>query len=332
MSKHRIASYNILSSHLSPPEYFPKCDPQNLKPETRLKRILVKLEAQIKQQSIICLQEISTLWVGELHLFFLKHNYYLVTGLYGKAKNGYMGVGIAFPLSKYSVEELKVETIANSRDWPKISPLELFWRSCFKGIMKSLGKPYGHLENSLYYAKSRLNQLVFVRLQDLETKKKFGVGTYHMPCAYYAPQVMTIHSAMVIQRMQILAKGDPGVLAGDFNISPTEPQYQLITTGGMDKSNRAYPSQIKGDSWKVELEVSWQSAYQEALGQEPDFTNYAQVKDKSPFIKTLDYIWLSKQWQVISVLPLPHRHEVTGPFPNEEEPSDHILIAAELAL
>lgn len=74
------------------------------------------------------------------------------------------------------------------------------------------------------------------------------------------------------------------------------------------------------------------SAYAVMNGAEPDFTNYAKVRDDPIFIETLDYMFLSDEWNVTSVEPLPNRDEVEGPLPNAEEPSDHILIAAELAL
>ncbi len=75
------------------------------------------------------------------------------------------------------------------------------------------------------------------------------------------------------------------------------------------------------------------SAYAEAGG-EPDFTNYARIKEDDPFIDTLDYIFLSEEWKVKGVKELPHRDGSGGPFPNLDkgEPSDHILIAANLEL
>ena len=69
-------------------------------------------------------------------------------------------------------------------------------------------------------------------------------------------------------------------------------------------------------------------------GNEPDFTNYARVKEDEPFIDTLDYIFVSEDWTVAGVKALPHREGAGGPFPNLDrgEPSDHILIAADLKL
>ena len=75
------------------------------------------------------------------------------------------------------------------------------------------------------------------------------------------------------------------------------------------------------------------SAYAVA-GKEPDFTNYARVQEDEPFIDTLDYIFVSEDWNVAGVKDLPHREDAGGPFPNLDrgEPSDHLLIAADLEL
>ena len=96
-------------------------------------------------------------------------------------------------------------------------------------------------------------------------------------------------------------------------------------------------------------------AVHDASGAEPDFTNYARIKEDDPFIDTLDYIFLgdgdnsgsnsdgdseqcsnnhSDSWKVKSVKELPHRDDAGGPFPNLDhgEPSDHIMIAADLEL
>ena len=103
-------------------------------------------------------------------------------------------------------------------------------------------------------------------------------------------------------------------------------------------------------------------------GGEPEFTNYAHIQDQEdPFIGTLDYIFLSKKektttttdaattarsitsskgkkdddnddnvvgqwWKVNGVSKLPTVINSGGPFPNAVEPSDHLLIAADLEL
>lgn len=78
------------------------------------------------------------------------------------------------------------------------------------------------------------------------------------------------------------------------------------------------------------------SVYKQKLGQEPEFTNFAKVKDEPVFIETLDYIFCSKdQWKVNQVLKLPLKTEALlngKPFPSISEPSDHIMLAADLSL
>ena len=79
------------------------------------------------------------------------------------------------------------------------------------------------------------------------------------------------------------------------------------------------------------------SAYVEALGREPDFTNHAlsaNAVDLIPFTETLDYIFLSKHWSVKTVRELPPRAAATREAcsPNGDEPSDHLLIGADLML
>jgi 2',5'-phosphodiesterase len=56
------------------------------------------------------------------------------------------------------------------------------------------------------------------------------------------------------------------------------------------------------------------------------------VREDPEFIDTLDYIFVSKEWNVDSVLQLPTRAEGKGPFPNEAEPSDHLQLSASLSL
>lgn len=73
-----------------------------------------------------------------------------------------------------------------------------------------------------------------------------------------------------------------------------------------------------------------ESAYVTKNGCEPDFTNYAKVQEQPVFIATLDYIFQSEGWSVDAVENLPNRDSIVGPLPNKDEPSDHLLISAQL--
>lgn len=116
-------------------------------------------------------------------------------------------------------------------------------------------------------ALSRSNQMVSMRLKLIKRgagARRFTVSTYHMPCMYKLPQglyyfyhgitpdtsiipgftfynlnvygiiVMTIHSALAAQHAQKYARDDPYVLMGDFNFTPSSPQYDLLTKGTMN--------------------------------------------------------------------------------------------------
>lgn len=46
----RVATYNILCSHLAEPARFPQCSPKNLDAPTRLKRVKHKLDAEVSRR------------------------------------------------------------------------------------------------------------------------------------------------------------------------------------------------------------------------------------------------------------------------------------------
>lgn len=348
--------------------------------------------------TIFALQEICYSFTSELHAFFANRGYQFVTGLYGRKFNGYMGVGIAYPTEHFETVKVDICRLSDERidGWPReeIDEEDAVARKKGPGfiqqfskvinefirnrVVKQLGfnqqqeerKPIDPWEMS----ENRFNVLVSVALRhrhkgaaSSSTTSSSGDGTflisnYHMPCAFFAPPVMNIHSEMVARRVQTLAAnvydslkedkkgGDittiPYILAGDFNIMPDSPHYKLLTTGSLDKTDPTYPPTKFGVDWAVEAEAM-DSAYVE-IGEEPEFTNYAHIQDQEdPFIGTLDYIFLSRKakttriidekvagewWKVNGVTKLPSVGESGGPFPNAVEPSDHLLISADLEL
>lgn len=345
----RIVSYNLLSSSLCSPGYFTSCKPECCDTDYRLERILEKLNTEIDSQSIICLQEVSHKFAGELHTHFSQNDYYFVHALYGNKFNGYMGVGIAVPMAKFTIEEVDITKIADTKRTPPKSKYSKpsFLQGLYTSLMKmvewflKLVGAWKEAVNVWDKALWRNNQMLCLRLsfkhtKNISDKSPFVVGTYHMPCMFDQPQVMNIHCALSAQHIQKFAKELPFVYCGDFNIKPESSMYQLLTTGAIEESNPERPVALEGDEsgWAPTVSPALQSAYKDYNGREPDFTNYAKVKDDPVFQDTLDYIFLSPgHWQVDDVEPLPHRSEVKdGPFPNEREPSDHVLIAANLVM
>jgi 2',5'-phosphodiesterase len=152
--------------------------------------------------------------------------------------------------------------------------------------------------------------------------------------------VMTIHVDLAARYVQRLCssnggKSIPYILAGDWNIKPDSSSYRLLTTGQMDRGDPDWPTSKFGVEWEPTAKPM-RSAYAvcDPEGKEPDFTNYARIKEQEPFIETLDYIFVSPEWKVKNVKSIKSRVEAGGPFPNldRNEPSDHVLIAAELEL
>jgi mRNA deadenylase 3'-5' endonuclease subunit Ccr4 len=274
----RVASYNVLSSHLSGKDHYSTLNPEHLRPKNRLPVVLQKIDEEIERSAIICLQEVSHDWAGTFHTHFANKGYHLVTGLYGKKFNGYMGVAIAFKTESFDVLGVDVSRLADKREggWPR-KPKEPernvvarfainsygFAKTTTKSFLGLLGlynAPRWPPQDAWAMSENRFNQLVTVKLQDKATQKSFAVGTYHMPCAFYKPQVMTIHTDLAARHVQKMVTSvpptqettdgcditeneneQPGtvmmpyVLAGDWNIKPDGSSYRLLTTGKMDK-------------------------------------------------------------------------------------------------
>lgn len=248
-----------------------------------------------------------------------------------------MGVALAWPTDSFETLAVDISRLSDKRSggWPAPSQktwLDQVWER-FDSSLYLLGLRDKAEENHWDISQRRANVIVTATLKDKQSGTAFSIGNYHMPCCYYAPMVMTIHSEMAVQHVQeIASKHDtPYILAGDFNIKPIDSSYRLITTGHMDKGDPIYPTPKNGYEWSPNIQPM-RSAYAETTHGEPNFTNYARVRENEPFIDTLDYIFLSHAWKVDAVLPTPHRDMAGGPFPNKDEPSDHIVIAADLHL
>ena len=113
-----VVTYNILSSALADPGWFTQCDPQHLVAETRLARVLVKLGLEMDKGAVILLQEVSRDWSGKLHAFFHQREYTFIDSLYGGSSSGYMGVGIAFPNGTWSVVDVDIRRVSETKaEW-----------------------------------------------------------------------------------------------------------------------------------------------------------------------------------------------------------------------
>lgn len=337
----RVVTYNILSSSLASPKHFTQCKPRNLDSGNRYKKIVEKLIEEIKAGSVICLQEVSLLWAGKLESIFHKNGYHFIQTQYGNFYSGFMGVGIGFPMSMYSMEECVMMRLTDLVNW-KTDPqrqnrgrpnrsLAMLPVQLLSGLVGALSQflPFlGAKEKDEWFtaAKFRQNRIIMLKLKCLSSKRTFAIATYHMPCSPEKPKIMLMHAALAAQFMETHASDSPYLLAGDWNILPDSDPYKLLV-GGKSALSLDLPSY---ESWKSELKNKLKSAYSEFLGGEPEFTNNAKIRDDPTFIGTLDYIFMFGDWKVESVLELPKKVSIEGPYPDDDEPSDHIMLQATL--
>ena len=257
-----------------------------------------------------------------------------------------MGVLLAYPRDHYEVVTASTTCIADTKQGypqrpPSVPsgwlPSTLTWLSRLFAQPPAASPPARAAvvdDEAWRVTKSRKNQMIVVRLKALKSDRlrEFCVGTYHMPCVFESPQVMVAHTALSAQNLLRQAGGLPCVFAGDFNVKPRDSAYTLLTTGSLAPDHPDYPtSSLTDDSWTPDLPNPFQSAYVAATGSEPEFTNKSQVKNDPIFVDTLDYI-MTQGFDVCGVRPLPSLDDVEhiDSFPTASEPSDHLLLAAEL--
>eukprot|EP00397_Hematodinium_sp_SG-2012_P056232 GEMP01069215.1.p1 GENE.GEMP01069215.1~~GEMP01069215.1.p1 ORF type:complete len:329 (-),score=41.54 GEMP01069215.1:183-1169(-) len=317
--KIKVVTYNILAASLAPPARFPACRPEHLDPEARFKKILKKLELQVMARAIVCLQEISLQWTGPLTQFFHNNDYHFIYSNYGRRFSDYMGIGIAYPQT-FKTVDVKLETIYDPQQ-----------KEEKPSLIRSLLQLVTTAPEDPWKLALRQNRIVMVSLEEPESKQTFTIATYHMPCLFGSEErraAVSVHTAYTLKAIEEFCAGQPRVFCGDFNFSPSAAAYGLVT----DAKLVADIPPEQGDK-RLPTTEPMRSAYALAGG-EPKFTNYAQVEDQPIFAETLDYIFISPEWEVTAVEELmdPTMQEMLGPNPTEDEPSDHYLIGAELKI
>ena len=166
----KITTYNVLSSHLAAPDYFTACSPGNLDPSTRLSRLKEKLDKEVAAGSIICLQEVSQLWAGQLHTYFSNRGYHFITGLYGHKFNGYMGVATAVPLKDYDILGVDITKVSDTKKTmrkPKFTSVQKLLHAVKETILQLLNKMglWKPAVDSWKESLRRNNEMIHVRLK-----------------------------------------------------------------------------------------------------------------------------------------------------------------------
>jgi mRNA deadenylase 3'-5' endonuclease subunit Ccr4 len=214
----KLTTYNVLSSHLSEATHFTACKPEFLDPAYRLKSLKTKLDAEMNDKAVICLQEVSHKWAGALHPYFSARGYHLITACYGAKFNGYMGVAVAVPTSEYDIVDVDVTRVSDTKRMQR-KPKPGYFQTIFNTVSKFLNtlalqiglrKPaFDFWDNVLY----RTNQMICVRLKGKGVQDKpFVVGTYHMPCMFRNPSGEGMRSSIMLYCLLYLCVAHVGAV------------------------------------------------------------------------------------------------------------------------
>lgn len=328
MSQISVVTYNILSKLLcnetsySEPDYYASI----LNYQNRYQRLWIILEKHIAKRAVICLQEVDSETSCRLQLDFKKGGYDFYYHPYGTPFNGYMGVVIAVP-NQFVVKQVNRFRLVDGKEWPEVN------KSYFDSLLKYA--TFGYFNNDYdnwNRMKNRFNFMLTVELEEQPGKSIF-VSTVHLPCAFKNSSIMITTAALAVEHLQKIAGNSPYILTGDFNIVPNSEPYNLITNGYCDVTSirNDYPA---NDIWNPnELELRpMKSAIRSFHGKEAEWTNYSisgVFGEKKPLKLTLDYIFVSIHFTVKNAFKSAEKDNIC---PNESEPSDHVLVWADLEL
>ncbi|UJR13844.1 hypothetical protein I4U23_000855 [Adineta vaga] len=330
----RIVTYNLLVPIFAEAiGNYVESRPKYLKTEYRWKLIRSLLEQEIHyhQNTIICLQEVSNTLLSTLQTFFHQMNYKFFENLYGNERNDYMGVALAVPANIPIIYKNEVRIGEHLRltirSFDRSSNSSAWWEIFKNSIMKNIKD---QSVNIWERAMSLKNVLICVGI--MIHRRPLFVGTYHMPNLFREQSIMIIHASAAKDLMFQIASGRPFVLAGDFNMKPTDSVYRAITHRD-NVEDRVLPRVGNHEViYRFNKQQVLRSAYRERNKKEPNYTNFATTGEASNnFCGTLDYIFSAGNLTVHDVLQLPS-HPTGKSYPDRTHPSDHLMLAATLQL
>jgi len=355
MSSVKVITFNLLSPFLCNDTEFIGYKKEHLDKNKRKQKIYEFLTKFVKEDAIICLQELSFNWKGEMELFFQKNNYQFFNMPYGWKGNGFFGIAIAIPQTikickteyLHIAEHIESQNAEHIFNWEeqqrKIQREERRKKSdsimdnlmtYLEEIIVSKEDAIKNIEDIIYKAKNRSNFAIKLTLQKIfppspETEttnpilgNKFIIYNYHMPCTFKEPVIQSMHIDAFKKLMQE-HKEIPTIWAGDFNITPESTGYNYITNGELIPTHRIY---IPQRSYSL---LTLKSCLYQHLKTEPNFTCFSHTKFGGSFKDTLDYIFTNDKVKTVEA----DRCVLSATkMPNDVSPSDHLPIFAILEL
>ena len=327
LNKIKLFNYNVLTPNYCYQKKFPLNNKEDLDNHIRLTNINNILLKQMKNESIICLQEVTRDWAGVFQLLCDNNDYNFVKSLYGYPKNGYMGIAIAYP-KKYKMIDMSIRRISEFIDYEEKK--KGYCREFIDTVsefltLKDIDVPIFDI------ARSRYNTAIALKLQlrDNENCRPFWIVNYHMPCIWRNQGVMILHITYFKKFVEkVCNRGkDDCIIAGDFNSQPDSIPYEIMKTStlmGLDNYFEKYE-----DFNLPAVDMKLESVYEKFHGSEPEATNYSYCDFNGPFRGTLDYIFVNNNINVLRMDEIGHLETF---MPNRNNPSDHKPLYCELEI
>ena len=296
MNKIVTITYNILSPNLAKLMINDDTYPATIMDEKfRLDMVLKYIDSVIKLYSkyylIICLQEVCEEWIIHLSKLFTMNNFAYLNVQYGRVDNGNMGVLLAYT-----------------------TRLNICKSEFFK-----VGEHISVIDDNSRKAAAKTNIAILALFENTntstDTKIKFGVITYHMPCVPLIQEIALLHCQKLYRHIKKFMLDNYWILTGDFNMTPDTLAYKYMIN-------------------KAKLGCIWK----DTIRYYP-ITNHALIANKE-FAGCLDYIFYKKgRYSKESALIIKYRrkgficesiklNKLLNIIPDKYEPSDHIPIVS----
>ncbi|CAE6941479.1 ccr4 [Symbiodinium natans] len=329
----RVVTYNVLSPTLCSPNRFPHCRSEDLLESFRWPRLIAQLEAALADSvpTVFCLQEVDELWAGKLHAYFQRRGWHFAYAMTPLTYFPPIGVALAFP-SDIELEEIIMVRPAGQLKLTSRSSTR--WQRFKDWLFPQRARDEGA---AWVLAARKQNRLLAARLKVKCESKSFIAATYHMPCLFDEPvqrQAKAIHAMLLRDALMLRFPQERLVLAGDFNTKPEDSELEVLMEGQLSEMDVAWPAALEDQGLDF---ARWQAgplqlhnAYAHC---NLDYTNYAWIEGSpAPFRATLDYIFTTSPIEVVQVLTPPQVPLGAPVLPTAEQPSDHVLLAADLSL
>ncbi|XP_011313372.1 2',5'-phosphodiesterase 12 isoform X2 [Fopius arisanus] len=321
ISHFRITSYNILADTYANSDYsrqylFPYCPSYALAMDYR--KLLIVKELIGYNSDILCLQEVDKkVYECDLMPALSSLNY---SGTFTTKGDTREGLAVFYDQNRFQMLDKKCIVMgknievnqAFSRIWDKIHNEKA--RQCF-------------LE--------RNTSLLIVTLQSRNNPSEILIiGNTHLYFHPDADHIRLLQSYFALTQCQSIVEYNNKIhsgkrvsliLSGDFNSTPADGIYELVTKkhiGGDHVNWKSNPEQIIEN-----IPLSHTLSLASACGT-PDYTNFTV-----DFADCLDYIFYqTNNLQVTQVVPMPSKEELSlhKAIPSIVFPSDHVAICADL--